>query len=134
VPELPRFSLRALLIVVVVVSLICAAGTLLGNRIPKHRASEEQRTKTILTALSTTATEAEAIRAKLGRAPADVKELEQLMGHSIPEFLGRSVEYRRTSANSYELIFFVEWLPGFNEDWLVYDSSRPAAGWMSICD
>jgi hypothetical protein len=119
---------------VLVVSLICGVGTLLGNQISKHRAAVEERTKTIQTALSKTATETEAIRAKLGRAPMDVKELEQLMGHSMPEFLGRSVEYRRTSANSYELVFFVEWFEGFNEDWLVFDSRIPKAGWTSICD
>jgi hypothetical protein len=71
--------------------------------------------------------DAEAIRAKLGRAPADQAELEELLQKPLPVFLheyGESeITYRQTGANSFHLVYFY-WDPWY------YDSNTPNAGWI----
>ena len=79
--------------------------------------------------------EAETIRARLGRAPRDQVELESLLGRPMPQvhdeslyFGGASrpqVNYRRTGDNSFQLQYEL-WA---TDDW-IYDSTKPAAGWV----
>ena len=80
-------------------------------------------------------TEAEAIRARIGRAPRDQAELELLLGRPMPQvhdaglyFGGVSrpqVNYRRTGENSFQLQYEL-WA---TDDW-IYDSTKPGAGWV----
>lgn len=134
VPGLPRFSLRTLLIVLLATSIVLAIFAGLRDRHFKHMVKVAQQKKAILDTLDQCAKDAEFVRAKLGRAPEHVDELERLMGHPMPETQGRRVHYRRIDANSYELAYLVEWVEGFSGDWLVFDSNKPAAGWVPFYD
>ena len=132
--ELPRFSLRTLLIVFLVAAPVLTLVAMARNASLRHDAKIAQQTKTILAMLDTTAKEVESIRAKLGRAPANEKELEQLMGHPMPIALKSPIQYAQTGPNSFSLAYYIEWLEGFSGDYLVYDSSKPGVGWVSFCN
>ena len=71
--------------------------------------------------------DAEAIRAKLGRAPEDQTELEGLLGKPLPAFLheygASEIRYRKTGVNSFHL-WYSYWDPWY------YDSNTPNAGWV----
>jgi hypothetical protein len=133
-PEFPRFSLRTLLIAMLFASLMLTCAVLLGNRINKYNVEVEERKKSAMAALDDTVQTVEAIRVRFGRAPKDSKELENLMGHAMPEIADRIVYYKRTSPNSYQLCYFVEWFVGFNGDFLLFDSTTPSSGWVEFCD
>lgn len=76
----------------------------------------------------------EEIRVRLGRAPNDEAELEQLLGTSMPVVHDKSfskpvptaVHYHRTAKNSYKLQYEI-WS---TDDW-IFDSTNPTAGWVN---
>jgi hypothetical protein len=73
--------------------------------------------------------------AKLGRVPNDQDELLRELGRPMPEVhLGpetlTSIYYQRSGTNSFKLHHPVM----SNGDFLVYDSSKPTAGWMPYFD
>jgi len=80
--------------------------------------------------------ETEAIRARLGRAPRDQAELESFLGRPMPLVHDESlyfgggasrsqIHYSRTGDNSFRLQYEL-WA---TDDW-IYDSTKPAAGWV----
>ena len=73
--------------------------------------------------------EVETTRAKLGRAPADQEELEELLGHPMPHVhdLGIEVQinYRRMGEDS----FYLQYELWATDDW-IYDSTIPNKGWV----
>jgi hypothetical protein len=135
-----RFSLRAILIAFVVIAPILWLVAAVRNHVAavrnhsiKHEAQIAARTKAIWATLNKTAKDAEQIRTQLGRAPISTIELENLLGHPIsvavmPDHTSR-IYYERTSNNSYNLVFSVEWLEGFSGDFLMFQSNKPRAGW-----
>jgi hypothetical protein len=72
----------------------------------------------------------ESIRAQLGRAPVDKRELEQVLGHPLPAMPVGRVYYEQTTPNSFHLIFPIAWLEPFSGDYLIYESNKPNAGWV----
>ncbi len=129
VPEVPQFSLRTLLICFLVASIFLALFAYIRNQYLKHEADVAQRKETILLALATAVNDVEAIRAKLGRAPTDTHELEQILGRPFPETPAYELYYKQTGDNAFYLLYPIEWIEGFSGDYLIYDSNKPAAGW-----
>jgi hypothetical protein len=129
VPDFPRFSLRFVFIAIAIFSLLVWLFAFLRNQAVERKATIEKRTQTILATLDATVKEVDAIRVNLGRAPADERELEQLLGHPMPTPAYR-LYYRQTAPNSFYLLFPTEWLEGFSGDYLIYESDKPTAGWV----
>ncbi|HEX2475005.1 MAG TPA: hypothetical protein VHK01_09670 [Lacipirellulaceae bacterium] len=126
----PRFSLRFVFIAVAVLSPVVWFFAFLRNQEIERRARIEERTQSILATLEATVKEVEAIRAKLGRAPTDERELEQLMGHPMPTMPVYRLYYRQTASNSFYLLFPIEWVEPFSGDYLIYHSNKPNVGWV----
>jgi hypothetical protein len=133
-----RFSLRWMLIAFAVLSLILWLGVAARNYGIKHRAEVAEQTKAIWATLIETSKAAEQIRTSQGRAPNGRAEIEAMVGHPMRVKVSREhwreIEYKPTSPNSYQLYIFVEWVDGFDGDFLVFDSTVPHAGWTPFYD
>ena len=134
-PNVPRFSVRGLLLVTVVVALIVAVfGGVLRDEArrradEKRFAEEDAKTRTRLV------DDINAICATLGRVPEDQNELERLLGGHMPEVhLGPktmiSIFYFSPAKDRFKLNHLIIG----NGDLLVYDSATPKAGWTPIFD
>jgi hypothetical protein len=133
-PDTPRFSIRGLLIFTVLVAVFAAGASALMRIDARLRAEKARVAKMNAQTRAKIVKEIDAIRARLGRAPENERELVRLMGGSMPEVdvLGHpvSIEYDRTGTNSYKLH---HWELS-NGDWYECDSSVPQAGWTAIHD
>jgi hypothetical protein len=125
--ELARFSIRSVLLLTAVVAVFFACCSAVVRNEQRRRAESDRRDEVNAQVKASIVREAEAIRAKLGRAPEDQAELEDLLGKPLPAFLheyGESeIGYRKTGVNSFHL-WYSYWDPWY------YDSNTPQAGWV----
>src|SRR4051812_27903863 len=105
--DVPRFSLRTLLVIVLIASVILGVFAYLRDRAAWHQAERERLAKLDKATTEQIVVDVEAIRARLGRAPNDERELEALLGHLMPAIhaSGREypISYRRVSENRFQL-------------------------------
>jgi hypothetical protein len=133
--DTPRFSIRGLLLLTVIVAVLAAvvAG---AQRISARKKAEiarltEQSDRTKVRIVQ----RIEAIRAQLGRVPRDQTELEELLGEPMPaayeDGIAEPIGYRKTGASRYQLMYTSyyddDW--NYDSDW-IYDSAAPKAGWV----
>jgi|SRR3972149_1492172 len=126
--DAPRFSLRSLLFVVLVISLGLGFLGVLKQRSDRLRSKLEQLAKEDKATLKAIVRDVDAIRAKLGRAPKDEAELVALLGKPMPvvhdQGVPTSVRYY-CNGDGYTLVYTL-WA---TDDW-VYDSDKPKDGWV----
>ena len=131
-----RFSLKMLLLAFLLLAPILWLYATFARIKAKHEAEIAERTKAIWTTLIETADAAEQIRTSQGRAPKSQAEIEALVGHplsvSITPDHSREIDYKQTSPTSYQLWIFVEWVEGLDGDYLLFDSTKPKAGWVPV--
>ena len=116
-------------VVAVVLCVVSSVIAYLDNR-QARKQEELSRFKRLDTAtLEVLVRDVEAIRAKLGRAPKDRKELEEILGMPIPKIhdvrYPIQINYLRTGDNS----FMLQYELWETDDW-TYDSKKPNAGWV----
>ena len=127
--QAPRFSLRALLIVVTLTGLLAAVFSYLYRKDAREKARLAELFKLDKKTTAEIVTDVEAIRVKLGRAPKDEAEVEAILGRPMPVVHDYGhptpIFYHRTGKNSFKLQYEL-W---DTDDW-VYDSTAPQAGWV----
>jgi hypothetical protein len=131
--ETPQFSLRALLVAVAVIALCVglasASSTYLKRRAALKEAELARLAELDKATLIAIVRDAEAIRAKLGRAPMDQEELVSLLGRPMPVIHDGAyptpISYHRSGENS----FLLQYSLLATDDW-IYDSNKPTAGWV----
>jgi hypothetical protein len=132
-PEPLQFSLRKLFrtitVLALLLGLIVIAAKYLQRRDALRQAERARLEKLDRATVVTIVTTVESIRAQLGRAPADTKELEKLMGQPMPfvhdNGYPRPISYHRTGDDS----FILQNELWATDDW-IYDSKLPSAGWV----
>lgn len=129
-----RFSLKWLFVAFTLATCFIAFVSWRNRAILKHEREVKRQRMVIETSLQTAVQEVESLRKKIGYAPKDVEEVESLLGHSLPQMPVSRLYYEQHGTNSFYLIFPIEWVEGFSGDFLLYDSSRPNAGWTSQFD
>jgi hypothetical protein len=131
--DVPRFSLRALIVAITVISvciwLVSSVVAYLSN-LESRRQNELTRLAILDKAtLVAIVDDVEAVRAKLGRTPNDKSELEALLGRPLPFVHDngnrRPINYFKTGINSFMLQYEL-WA---TDDW-IYNSDDPKAGWV----
>ena len=125
--EAPQYSLRTLLIAVLVVSLCLGVVAFFRIRAGRWQAELDRLAKIDKVTMEEIVKDVEAIRTRLGRAPKDQSEVEALLGKRMPVVHDHGyptpVYYFRKSDNRFYLHY--ELLD--TDDW-IYDSDIPKAG------
>lgn len=133
-PQPFRFSLKWLFVAFTLATCIIAIISWRNRANQKHEREVEERKKVIAVLLQSAVQEVELLQRKIGYAPKDVEEVETLLGHPLPQMPVSRLYYEQHGTNGFYLIFPIEWVEGFSGDFLLYDSSRPNAGWTSQFD
>jgi hypothetical protein len=128
-PDPLTFSLRSLLYFVTAVA-ICLGGIMfIHNRIALRQAEHDRHLALDREIADSLIVEIESLRAKLGRAPKDIRELESLLGRPMPKTYAYGEEYPINyfckPDGTYRLDYNTE---SWNSQ--TYESSNPKAGWF----
>jgi hypothetical protein len=130
IPELPRFSLRALLILVALVAIVLVPIAYIRNQIIRERAELEQLEKQNEVTRARIVKDVMDLQARLGRPPNDESELVALLGRPMPKVHLHSVpvqiRYERRG-QGFELVHL-----SIADDYSVFHSSNPGAGWVGF--
>ncbi|MEX2091792.1 MAG: hypothetical protein WD971_03895 [Pirellulales bacterium] len=122
-------SLRGVFVIVTVAAILLGAIGYARLRAARWQVELARLAKLDQTTKKEIVAEVEAVRAKLGRAPADEAELESLLGKPLPVVHDNGyptpINYYRTSENSFMLQYEL-WA---TDDW-IYSSDAPTAGWV----
>jgi hypothetical protein len=129
VTAVPRFSLRTLLVFILVASLCLASVSFVRQRAARRAIELTRLAQLDKVTLQQVVKDVEGIRDKIGRAPKDKGELESLLGRPLPVVHDNGhptpILYRLTGRDSFQLMYTL-WA---TDDW-VYDSKQPDAGWV----
>ena len=130
-PEKTQFSLRALLLGVVVCSVMLAGIAYLKQLEERGYAEHLRQEKHNRTVLVEVVNDIQALRAKLGRTPKDAAEVETLLGKPLPVVYveGRAVpiKYFCTGNNSFRLSFSLG-----DDGGCIYDSRDAQVRWVVL--
>ena len=129
--DVPRFSLRTLLAIMMIASVFFGAVAYFQNAIERRRAERERLAKLDRATELQIVKDVDAICLKLGRSPTDEKELESLLGHpmTVIHAYGREypIRYYRLPNGSFKLEYLTE-----SGNIRTFESSLPTAGWTEI--
>jgi hypothetical protein len=129
-----QFSLRAVFYVTAAAALFTALLAALDHHVERQKVEELRISKENQAIRESIVLEVEAVRARLGRAPADQSELEVILGRPLPSVseYGHelSIRYHTEGAND----FILEHLSFGNGDYLNYHSNAANAGWTPFYD
>lgn len=132
--DFPRYSLRRLLIAVLVIAVLAAVCGAIGRSVARHAAENARIQKMNRQTEKDIAKEVEDICRQLGRSPQDEEALERIRGKPLPSVYYSEVAipifYSPRGTNSFVLVH----LSFEGGDYLVYDSTAPAAGWKEVYD